>query len=174
MVRPHLSLSGEGSFVRGCDSGHDHHCACSVQDMPSLFWDGEGPANFTPAEKAQWEGEMRAMIEWHISFPCIIMWVVFNEGWGQYETERIVEFAQVQSEILYFLSMHFASILAVLPNLIVRYLLPPIMRLWLVTVGAFAKGPGGPGAVLPPLELTGACSLQIVCKSAGQGIRGRC
>lgn len=67
----------------------------AVQDMPALFWDGQGPPNFTPAEKAQWEGEMRAMIEWHVSFPCIIMWVVFNEGWGQYETERVVQFAQV-------------------------------------------------------------------------------
>ncbi len=66
-----------------------------LQDMPALFWDGEGPPNFTPAEKAQWEGEMRAMIEWHVSFPCIIMWVVFNEGWGQYETERVVQFGQV-------------------------------------------------------------------------------
>ncbi|KAK9841236.1 hypothetical protein WJX74_002356 [Apatococcus lobatus] len=64
------------------------------QDMPALFWDGQGPPNFTPAEKAQWEGEMRAMIEWHVSFPCIIMWVIFNEGWGQYETERVVQFAQ--------------------------------------------------------------------------------
>ena len=66
-----------------------------LQDMPALFWDGQGPPNFTPAEKAQWEGEMRAMIEWHVSFPCIIMWVIFNEGWGQYETERVVQFAQV-------------------------------------------------------------------------------
>ena len=26
----------------------------------------------------------------HAEFPSIVAWVVFNEGWGQYDTERIV------------------------------------------------------------------------------------
>jgi hypothetical protein len=30
----------------------------------------------------------------HRSFPSIITWVVFNEGWGQYETERVVKLAK--------------------------------------------------------------------------------
>ena len=30
------------------------------------------------------------MIETHDNHPCIIHWVVFNEGWGQYDTERLV------------------------------------------------------------------------------------
>ena len=25
------------------------------------------------------------MIENHQSFPCIVQWIIFNEGWGQYE-----------------------------------------------------------------------------------------
>jgi hypothetical protein len=29
------------------------------------------------------------MIETHRNSPSIVMWVVFNEGWGQYDTERI-------------------------------------------------------------------------------------
>ncbi len=30
----------------------------------------------------------------HRSFPSIIMWVVFNEGWGQYDTQQVVQLAQ--------------------------------------------------------------------------------
>ena len=37
------------------------------------------------AEKQQFEGELIRMIENHRSFPSIVMYVVFNEGWGQYE-----------------------------------------------------------------------------------------
>lgn len=37
------------------------------------------------AEKQQFEGELVRMIENHRNFPSVIMYVVFNEGWGQYE-----------------------------------------------------------------------------------------
>ena len=37
------------------------------------------------AEKQQFEGELVRMIENHRSFPCIVQYVVFNEGWGQYD-----------------------------------------------------------------------------------------
>ena len=37
------------------------------------------------AEKAQFELEFEHMINQHKSFPSIVMYVVFNEGWGQYE-----------------------------------------------------------------------------------------
>ncbi|MEI7729862.1 MAG: DUF4965 domain-containing protein [Verrucomicrobiota bacterium] len=39
----------------------------------------------------QFETEMKAMIEGHWNHPCIVMWVPFNEGWGQYDTPRICE-----------------------------------------------------------------------------------
>jgi len=52
------------------------------QDMPSGNNKGdEGVRNF--------ERELQAMIEAHRNHPCIIMWVVFNEGWGQHDTERL-------------------------------------------------------------------------------------
>lgn len=35
------------------------------------------------------------MVQQHMSFPSIVMWVVFNEGWGQYETERVVSYVKV-------------------------------------------------------------------------------
>ena len=37
------------------------------------------------AEKQQYETEFQRMIQNHMSFPSIVIYVVFNEGWGQYE-----------------------------------------------------------------------------------------
>ena len=52
------------------------------QDMPA----GD---NKTAAAKKQFEVELRRLIEGRRDHPAIIMWVVFNEGWGQYDTERL-------------------------------------------------------------------------------------
>jgi len=40
-------------------------------------------------DSAQFEWEMRRMMDQHMNAPCIVMWVPFNEGWGQYDTARI-------------------------------------------------------------------------------------
>ena len=32
-----------------------------------------------------------AMIEGRWNHPCIVMWVPFNEGWGQYDTPRFCQ-----------------------------------------------------------------------------------
>jgi Glycosyl hydrolases family 2, TIM barrel domain/Glycosyl hydrolases family 2/Glycosyl hydrolases family 2, sugar binding domain len=53
------------------------------QDMPS----GD---NNTAAGKAEFEVELRHVVDALRNHPSIVMWVPFNEGWGQYETERIV------------------------------------------------------------------------------------
>jgi PA14 domain/Glycosyl hydrolases family 2, sugar binding domain/Glycosyl hydrolases family 2/Glycosyl hydrolases family 2, TIM barrel domain len=55
------------------------------QDMPSM--------SRTPgaAGRAQFETELRGMIEQHRSHPSIVMWVPFNEGWGQYDQARIAD-----------------------------------------------------------------------------------
>jgi len=54
------------------------------QDMPS-------GNNRTADAKVQFEAELRGMVEGLRNHPSIIMWVVFNEGWGQHDTERYVE-----------------------------------------------------------------------------------
>lgn len=60
------------------------------QDMPAMT------AGVTPnaASRAQYEREMKEMIDEHISSPSIVMWVTFNEGWGQYDIGRIAEQAK--------------------------------------------------------------------------------
>lgn len=52
------------------------------QDMPSA-------KNTTPQGRTQFEVELQRMIEGRRNHPSIIMWVLFNEGWGQYDTERL-------------------------------------------------------------------------------------
>jgi hypothetical protein len=61
------------------------------QDMPSTFGGHSPPA----AVKTQFETELRALVEQHRSHPSIVVWVPFNEGWGEYEPGRIVD--QIQS-----------------------------------------------------------------------------
>lgn len=64
------------------------------QDMPSgdRFIGPNDPDIQRSAESAtQFEAEWKAIINSLRSFPCIVMWVPFNEGWGQYDTARIVE-----------------------------------------------------------------------------------
>ncbi|SDJ47230.1 Beta-galactosidase/beta-glucuronidase [Streptomyces indicus] len=60
------------------------------QDMPSMT------AGRTPdaASRAQYEHEMKKMIDQHVSSPSVIMWVTFNEGWGQYDQARIADQAK--------------------------------------------------------------------------------
>jgi hypothetical protein len=53
------------------------------QDMPS----GD---NDTPAGKQEFQSELRALVDALRNHPSIVMWVPFNEGWGQHDTERYV------------------------------------------------------------------------------------
>jgi len=58
------------------------------QDMPSAD-------NQTKEDKNQFHRELRQMIKTHYNHPSIIMWVLFNEGWGQHETERLTSWIKL-------------------------------------------------------------------------------
>jgi beta-galactosidase/beta-glucuronidase len=45
----------------------------------------------TPESAGQFEVELKRMIDNLCNHPSIVMWVPFNEGWGQYDTSRIVD-----------------------------------------------------------------------------------
>ena len=62
------------------------------QDMTCLPKYGQ---TVTPEASLQWQTELLAMIDWLRNHPAIVMWVPFNEGWGQHETER---FARLVAE----------------------------------------------------------------------------
>lgn len=51
-------------------------------------------SKITPPSAEQWEAEQRAMIAQLRNHPSIIQWTVFNEGWGQYDTERLVKWTR--------------------------------------------------------------------------------
>ncbi len=60
------------------------------QDMPSALFKREAhSAEALAARDAQFEAEWKAVMDALSSHPSIVMWVPFNEGWGQYDTERI-------------------------------------------------------------------------------------
>lgn len=64
------------------------------QDMPSgerSVQSGKGEIKRSTESAKQFELELGRMIGALDHFPCIVMWVPFNEGWGQYDTKRIVE-----------------------------------------------------------------------------------
>jgi Glycosyl hydrolases family 2, TIM barrel domain/Glycosyl hydrolases family 2 len=52
------------------------------QDMPS-------GNNNTPEGRIRFEAELRRMINQLQNHPCIVTWVIFNESWGQFDTERL-------------------------------------------------------------------------------------
>lgn len=54
------------------------------QDMPSA-------ANKSEADQKQFKWELKDMVDNLFNFPSIIMWVPFNEEWGQHDTQFYVE-----------------------------------------------------------------------------------
>jgi len=64
------------------------------QDMPSGddYIDVEEPDIKRSSESAsQFELELKRIIDAFGNSPAIVMWVAFNEGWGQYDTPRITK-----------------------------------------------------------------------------------
>ncbi|MGZ8411548.1 MAG: chitobiase/beta-hexosaminidase C-terminal domain-containing protein [Gemmatirosa sp.] len=57
------------------------------QDMPSGW-------NDTPESRQHFERELRLMLDDLHNHPSIVLWVPFNEKWGQFDTPRIVSIVQ--------------------------------------------------------------------------------
>jgi len=71
------------------------------QDMPSGFAPaqhvlpndaGEGLKKSVVSE--QYELELRRILNRLHAHPCIVMWVIHNEGWGQYDTRRLANWVK--------------------------------------------------------------------------------
>ena len=45
----------------------------------------------TPESSKEFETELEALVRGHANHPCIVMWVPYNEGWGQWNTAGVVE-----------------------------------------------------------------------------------
>jgi hypothetical protein len=58
------------------------------QDMPS------GDVQRNAQSRANYRRELQAMIDALHNFPSIVMWIPFNEGWGQHDTRETIEWVQ--------------------------------------------------------------------------------
>jgi beta-galactosidase/beta-glucuronidase len=64
------------------------------QDMPSgdKYIGGKDPdITRSPESAKEFEQELTALVQGRGNHPCIVMWVPYNEGWGQWDTARIVD-----------------------------------------------------------------------------------
>lgn len=59
------------------------------QDMPAM-----NTVTPSAAARTEYEHELKEMVLQHDSHPSVIMWVTFNEGWGQYDQARIADYAK--------------------------------------------------------------------------------
>jgi hypothetical protein len=64
------------------------------QDMPSgdkYIRPKDQDIERSPESAQEFGTELQALIEGRGNHPCIVMWVPFNEGWGQWNTTNVVE-----------------------------------------------------------------------------------
>lgn len=64
------------------------------QDMPSgdrSIGSNDPDIVRTPESKRYFERELQAMVDAFRNHPSIVCWVLFNEGWGQYDTARMTQ-----------------------------------------------------------------------------------
>ena len=94
MVRKHVKVEPARWY---------HHCdrlgLLVWQDMPNADRDsGRDTTAAAPRLESDlaFRRELEAMVDLAGSFACVTMWVPFNEGWGQFETEQITTWLQMR------------------------------------------------------------------------------
>lgn len=82
MLRKHVKVEPERLYY-WCDK------------LGLLVWQDMPSGNYgTPEAQANYEKEWASIIRARGNHPSIVMWIPFNEGWGQFDTERIVAFTK--------------------------------------------------------------------------------
>ena len=81
MIRKHIKVEPERWYYWADKMG-----MIVWQDMPSM----DGSVDY----RQQYEHEYNEMIQERYNHPSIILWTVFNEGWGQYDTVRVTKWVE--------------------------------------------------------------------------------
>ncbi len=79
------------------------------QDMPSIAdnktnkwgrkeYDEGTDTPVTQEGKANYYHEWGEIMKANMGFPCIVVWVPFNEAWGQFDTDEVVKFTRAQDD----------------------------------------------------------------------------
>ena len=58
------------------------------QDMVCMPKFGQ---SVTPEAAQQWQTEFDNIMDWLHNHPSVVQWIIFNEGWGQHDTERLTD-----------------------------------------------------------------------------------
>lgn len=86
MIRPHIKVHPARWYywadVKGLLVWQDMVCMRKFEQ------------SFSPASTRQWEWEQREMIDNLRVHPSVVMWIVFNEGWSQYDTKRLTKWTK--------------------------------------------------------------------------------
>jgi len=92
MIRKHVKVEPERWYYWADKLG-----ILVWQDMPSgdrSIQPNQPDIVRSPESAKEYESELKAMIDGLRNHPSIVMWVVFNEGWGQFDTKRITEWTK--------------------------------------------------------------------------------
>ena len=89
MLRKHVKVEPQ-RFYYWCDKMG----ILVWQDMPSGDMRPRSIPVRSPESDQQFMNEYKNMIDAFYNHPSIVMWVPFNEGWGQYNSQKIVSWTQ--------------------------------------------------------------------------------
>lgn len=102
MIRKHIKVEPSRWFYY-CDQlgmlvWQDMPCFASNNLNKWVVYNYSEGTDFpaTPQAKANFYKEWSEIMAQVKKFPCIVMWVPFNEAWGQFDTKAVVDFTRAQ------------------------------------------------------------------------------
>lgn len=92
MIRKHIKVEPR-RFYQYCDQVGIMLWQDQVSGGPGPKWTRMAPepidATWPDADHNQWMAELKAMMDTLHNAPCIVVWVPFNEAWGQHRTMEV-------------------------------------------------------------------------------------
>lgn len=100
MIRKHVKVEPQRWYYH-CDKEgilvwQDMPCGDygSCDNWAPREYNGGSDMNRSTISKVDYYKEWKEIMDLCISHPSIVVWVPFNEGWGQFETEKVVEWTE--------------------------------------------------------------------------------